>query len=59
VEYCVFSRYCRRIVKQFLNIGSVAIDTSVGRAPVATPDVVENVNQIVQRSSHISVRHLS
>jgi hypothetical protein len=42
-----------------LKTGSVDAGKSIGRVKVATPDVVGNVNQIVQRNPHISVRPLS
>jgi hypothetical protein len=54
VEYRVFAQHCIRE-----NTGNVAKGKLTGHAPVATPDVVENVNQIGQLNPHISVSLLS
>jgi hypothetical protein len=59
VEYRVFSQHCGSLTERFLNTASVTVGKSIGRVTAATPDVVENVNQIVQRNLHISVYHLS
>jgi hypothetical protein len=47
------------VIEPSLKTGSVDAGKSIGRVKVATPDVVGNVNQIVQRNPHISVRPLS
>jgi hypothetical protein len=59
VEYRVFSQHCGRVVERFFNTDSVAIGKFTGLPTVAIQDVVENVNQIVQRNPHIFLRHLS
>jgi hypothetical protein len=47
------------VIEPSLKTGSVDTGKSIGRVKVATPDVVGNINQIVQRNPHISVRPLS
>jgi hypothetical protein len=54
VKSRVFSQHCGRVVEGFLYSANVVTGKSAGRATVATPDVVENVDQIIQRNPQIS-----
>jgi hypothetical protein len=47
------------IIEWFLDSGSVKKAKSTGRPTVATPHVVQNVNQKVEQNPHISVRRVS
>jgi len=58
VDYRSFTIHTTRIVERFLNTGNVAKDKSTGRPTVATPDVLNNVNERVVENPHISVCRL-
>jgi hypothetical protein len=47
------------IVERFVSTGNVGKGKSTGRPPVAIPDVVKNVEEIVEEHPHISIRRLS
>ncbi|KAI4466321.1 homeobox-like domain superfamily [Holotrichia oblita] len=59
VDYRSFTIHTTRIVERFLNTGNVAKGKSTGRPTVATPDVLNNVNERVAENPHISVCRLS
>lgn len=60
VEFKIFQQHCSRIVERFFNTSNLNKRKPPGR-PVTfiTPDVVQNVDQIVQAVPQISTRRLS
>lgn len=42
-----------------MSTANIAKGKSNGRSTVATPDIVQNVNQVFEDNPHISVRRLS
>jgi hypothetical protein len=56
IEYPNFAQHCGRIVERFVSTGYVEKGKSTGRPIVATPDVVQNVEEIVEENPHISIR---
>jgi hypothetical protein len=59
IEYPNFAQHCERIVERFVSTGNVGKGKSTGRPTVATPDVVQNVEVIVEERPHISIGRLS
>jgi hypothetical protein len=57
IEYPNFAQHCGRIIERFGSTDNVG--KSTGRPTVATPDVVQNVEEIVEEHPHISIRRLS
>jgi hypothetical protein len=44
---------------RFVSTGNVVKGKSTGRPTVATPDVVQNIEEIVEEHPHFSIRRLS
>lgn len=59
VAFPVFSRHCSRAVERYIDTGNVGKGKSSGRPTVATQDIVERVDEIIQRNPHISINRVS